>query len=125
MRSVIKITLGIEFVISLIISIFCILMSIMVALHAIDVIRNFTKHLLDYNKETILINALIILIFGLIKIVSSFIIRLMINKMDTANRKYKLIPFILLLFITFTWIPMLMIIFTPSKFLLNKNPYFM
>ena len=131
MRSVIKVWLGIEIVIKLLIT----LTGLYAALQFL--VFSFLPDLLlpasfrDINILDFLSRgsefrfyAAIIFILSVIVGLSAFIAYRTVNKLNTVHHKYQLIPAMIgLLFLSSPIIALLMI-FTPRKYLISQFPYF-
>lgn len=131
MRSVVKIWLGVEIIVKLVVTlllVFFALEFLVFSFIPLDFMPNSLKTLdileeLSVNSELrsiALVSFIVAVIIGL----SALIAFLTINKLDTVDKKWKLTLNIIGLFFMSSPILALLIIFTPKKYLLSQHPYF-
>lgn len=78
-----------------------------------------TEHL-----TIIAIAAIAALIIAISQGLSLFACLHMIKRLNVCEKKYQLTGSIIFLILTFSFIPALLVIFTPSKYIAYQNPYF-
>lgn len=120
MRSTIKITLGAELVIRvlLLIAFFVLTISLLVSPNF------FVKYYNLKNNQEALWYALFYGIATLICLLSVFVTNHAIKKMDEVDKKSKMIITFILLLVGCNIVSLIMMIFTPKKKLLSSHPYF-
>lgn len=119
MRSFVKILLGIKVVIG---TIYFFGASIYSIYFFIDANNIATKETLEVNQVYGL--AWFLLITAIIFLIGGFIAFYTRNKLNDAYKKKELILPIILLYLSFGFISGSLILFTPSKKILSKHPYF-
>lgn len=120
MRSVIKIILGINVGVAIIGAIVCMIYSPYIAIAAQKIITQYE----DLTVDDCYLTAVVLAIMFVVFIVGGFISFYARNKLNSAYKKSELVLPIILLLIFVGFIPALLMIFTPSKYLISKHPYF-
>ena len=131
MRSVVKIWLGVEIIIKLVVTlvlVFFALEFLVFSFIPLDFLPTSLKTMdvieeLSVNAElrsVAVVSFIVAVIIGL----SALIAFLAIKKLDTADKKWKLTLHIIGLFFMSSPILALLIVFTPKKYLLSQHPYF-
>lgn len=131
MRSVVKIWLGVEIIIKLVVTLILVFFALEflvfsfipeaflpASLKTLDVLENVSIH--SELRSIALASLVLAVIIGL----SALIAFLAVKKLDTADKKWKLTLHIIGLFFMSSPILALLIVFTPKKYLLSQHPYF-
>lgn len=124
MRSAIKIILGAGVILSLVFTIINFIVAITCFIHPqqyIELVSNIDG---DASVNTIYTYGWICFVLTFLCIISLFIDNHAIKMMNDAYKKSELIPSIVILLISFNFIPALLMIFTPSSKLISSHPYF-
>lgn len=124
MRSFIKIGLGIEFIVSLFITVISFALSISMVANATYFIELIKASAPDITASDIRLLSLIFVGIMVFSILSAIIIFYTDKKMNKASSKKEMIIPIILMFLTLNFIPALLFIFLPKNKYLSKFPYF-
>ncbi|MCF0113045.1 MAG: hypothetical protein HUJ60_03620 [Bacilli bacterium] len=130
MRSALKIIFGIEIVLGIVVFLvlFASALDLMIPGNIFAlVLEELAKEdpaIAAVKMETITFVVIAVLVLAFIVLLNVFFSKHAITMLNKAKKKSQLIPTMILFFFTLSWIPMLLMAFTPSKYLLSTFPYF-
>mgnify|MGYP004450753501 FL=1 len=130
MRSALKIIFGIEIVLGIVVFLvlFASALDLMIPGNIFAlVLEELAKEdpaIAAVKMETITFVVIAVLVLAFIVLLNVFFSKHAITMLNKAKKKTQLSPTMILFFFTLSWIPMLLMAFTPSKYLLSTFPYF-